>query len=229
MIYKIIAYAAVFSLFAFVALAEPIKVDTELVILIDSSGSVPMPEYISQREIYRNALISDDVIEAIESNFHQKVAITLIEFSGNENTGMPLNAIVFRDIIVSNKREMIGLINLFPEERSQYGDTHTFSAINLALDIIYSNEIQSTQRVINAIVDGEPTDIGLNVKLIERLDQFYDPALTINGMIMQHADHSYNQEMVDKYFRHGGKSRRYTLTDEQMQRMLINNFSIEIY
>jgi hypothetical protein len=60
--------------------AEP--VDVELVLAVDTSGSIDPEEYQMQHEGYAAALTNADIIEAIRSGPHHAIAITFVEWSG---------------------------------------------------------------------------------------------------------------------------------------------------
>ncbi len=62
------------------AAAEP--VDLELVLSVDSSGSIDNGEFALQREGYARALTHPEVVAAIRRGPHRAIALTFIEWSG---------------------------------------------------------------------------------------------------------------------------------------------------
>jgi len=60
--------------------AEP--VDLELVLSVDSSGSIDELEFELQRIGYARALVHPDVLKAIGSGPHKAIALTFVEWSG---------------------------------------------------------------------------------------------------------------------------------------------------
>ena len=60
-----------------VALAE--EVDLELVLAVDSSGSIDFDEFKLQREGYAHALTHPEIIKAIQRGPYRAVAVTYVE------------------------------------------------------------------------------------------------------------------------------------------------------
>src|ERR1044071_9879895 len=60
--------------------AEP--VDLLLVLASDVSRSVDHPKYLLQREGYASAISDPQVLDAIKSGPHQRIAICFVEWSG---------------------------------------------------------------------------------------------------------------------------------------------------
>src|SRR5690348_4468523 len=65
------------------ALAQ--KVDLALVLAVDVSASVDAKRYDLQRQGLAAAFASDAVIGAIASGEHQRIAVTVVEWSGPQN------------------------------------------------------------------------------------------------------------------------------------------------
>ena len=72
-----------------VTLAPPLgaleKVDTELVLAADGSGSIDADELKLQREGYANAITHPRFLQAIEGGFHQAIALAFMEWGGPES------------------------------------------------------------------------------------------------------------------------------------------------
>jgi hypothetical protein len=56
------------------------EVDLELVLLADATGSIDNAEIAFQRQGYAEALASADVLDAIRTGAHQKIAVTYVEW-----------------------------------------------------------------------------------------------------------------------------------------------------
>jgi hypothetical protein len=79
--YKHLLAAAV-ALLATAGSARAAEVDVELVLAVDTSGSIDAEEYQIQHEGYADAFSSNAVIEAIQSGPLQQIAVTFVEWSG---------------------------------------------------------------------------------------------------------------------------------------------------
>ncbi len=62
------------------AMAETVKVDLELVLLADASGSIDEAEIRLQRRGYADAITHPDVLYAIGDGFHRRIAVTYVEW-----------------------------------------------------------------------------------------------------------------------------------------------------
>lgn len=61
------------------------RVDVALVLLADGSGSIDPQEFRLQREGYAEAIASPDVLDAIRSNAHGRIAVAFVEWGGPES------------------------------------------------------------------------------------------------------------------------------------------------
>lgn len=71
-----------FAMFAGIARPYAEPVDLELVLSVDSSGSIDDEEFVLQRLGYAKALTSPKVLKAIRSGPHKAIAVTYSEWSG---------------------------------------------------------------------------------------------------------------------------------------------------
>ncbi len=60
---------------------HPVAVDLELVIAVDVSDSMDRGEYALQRSGYAEAIGHPDFVRAVRSGFHQRIAVTYVEWS----------------------------------------------------------------------------------------------------------------------------------------------------
>ena len=82
MIKRWMMIAACFAALAGEARAQ--NVDLELVLAVDSSGSIDSEEFELQRIGYASALTHPEVLAAIARGPHRAIAVTLVEWSGPE-------------------------------------------------------------------------------------------------------------------------------------------------
>ncbi len=86
---RLAAWCAVLAVPVFLLLAMPARaaetVDVELVLAVDISGSIDSYEFDLQRKGYSKAFLDPRVMDAIRANQLQRIAVTMVEWSGNEN------------------------------------------------------------------------------------------------------------------------------------------------
>jgi hypothetical protein len=78
----VVVWAGVLALNIGAARAQGVAVDLELILAVDISQSVDPFEAYMQRQGYVRALSDPQVIEAIQSGYHGRIAITYIEWGG---------------------------------------------------------------------------------------------------------------------------------------------------
>ncbi len=78
---RAIAALAVFLLASLAVAAEP--VDVELVLAADGSGSIDDDELPLQHEGYAAAVTHPRFMHAISGGYHQKIALTYVEWGGS--------------------------------------------------------------------------------------------------------------------------------------------------
>lgn len=64
------------------ALAMAEKIDLELVLTVDSSGSIDFQEFQLQREGYARALTHPEILAAITHGPYRAIVVTYVEWSG---------------------------------------------------------------------------------------------------------------------------------------------------
>jgi hypothetical protein len=81
----VIAAAAVLGILSPASAAPaPVRVDLELVIAVDVSGSMDAGEFALQREGYVAAIRHPDFVAAILSGAYRRIALTYVEWSGSD-------------------------------------------------------------------------------------------------------------------------------------------------
>lgn len=154
--------------------AEP--VDLELVLSVDSSGSIDNVEFQLQREGYARALTHPEVIAAIGRGPHRAIAITFIEWSGPDirsrivgwtRVSGEADAAAIADVLLKAPRTIFG------------GGTSIAGAILTGVAEIEGNGFEGTRRVIDISGDG-PNNRGPSVTGAR--DFAVGRGITINGL-----------------------------------------------
>ena len=65
------------------AVAEDVEVDVELVLAVDVSRSMTPRELEIQRRGYAEAIVSDEVVNAIREGLVGRIAVTYVEWAGS--------------------------------------------------------------------------------------------------------------------------------------------------
>ncbi len=125
------------------------RVDLELVLLADATGSIDAAEIRFQREGYASAITDPDVLGAIAQGLDQRIAVTYVEWGDqfSQEIVVPWTVIdgaesakAFADALRSTPRLAFG--------RNAIG-----SAIDFAQRLIETNDFQGFRRVIDISAD----------------------------------------------------------------------------
>ena len=127
-----------------------VKVDVELVLAVDISYSIDEEEAKRQRDGYVAALAHPNVMAAIQGGPHGRIAVTYMEWAdeGLQRLAAPW-AIIGSE---SDALSFAAVLNAAPLERGHY--TAIGSAMNRALDMIETNNIEGDRKVIDISGDG---------------------------------------------------------------------------
>lgn len=170
--------------------AETAKVDLELVLSVDSSGSIDDREFALQRQGYAAALTHPKVLRAIRSGRHKAIAVTLFEWSGyrlfTKVAGWHVirdeaSARAFANAILGAPRTIFG------------GGTALGGAIDGGAALIRDNDFEGTRRIID--VSGDGYNNHGRAPALARADALAE-GITINGLPIIELD-----ETLDVYFR----------------------------
>ena len=153
--------------------AEP--ADLELVIATDVSRSIDPEEARLQRRGIAEAFRNPAVIRAIESGFLGKIGVAYIDYSSRAH-----NAIVIDWTLVHDRGSAESFAARLLAAPPTYGRRTSISdAIEQARQMIESNAIEGTRRVIDVSGDG-PNNHGRLVDLVR--DATILRRITINGL-----------------------------------------------
>ncbi|WP_299558087.1 DUF1194 domain-containing protein [uncultured Sulfitobacter sp.] len=156
------------------------EVDIELVLAVDVSRSMSPAELEIQRRGYAEALISPQVVNAIEAGLLGRIALTYVEWagSGRQRVVLPWTEIATGTDAAAAAQRI----------SAQYTDslrrTSISSALRFAADSIAANDFDGLRRVIDISGDG-PNNTGLPVRAAR--DVVTAQGITINGLpLMTH-------------------------------------------
>ena len=169
------------ALIAFVQICWPgavsaeTRVDLELVMVADVSRSIDEDEARLQRQGVVAAFLSADVIGAIRSGPLGRIAIAYIDYSSR-----PFNEVVIDWRIIHDQESANGFAQtLFKAPLTEGRRTSISDAIEHAVQLIESNTLTGTRRVIDVAGDG-PNNHGRLVSQVR--DETVAKRITINAL-----------------------------------------------
>ncbi len=154
---RTLAAACVLMLAAVAARAE--RVDLELVLLADATGSIDRAELMFQRRGYAEAMRSAEVLNAIASGFDGKIAVTYVEWAtaDAQHVVVPWMAIdgaasaeTFAERLMAAPREAFG--------RNAIG-----SALARGVELFDENAFEGFRQVIDLSADSANSWGGLSI------------------------------------------------------------------
>ena len=155
--------------------AEPLEVDLELVLAADVSRSMDSGELRIQRDGYSAALSDPAFIGAVESGMLGRIAITYIEWAGQDRQ----NSVADWQVIDSAETAKAFALKVKATLRDSARGTSISGALDFSLHAINSNAFKGLRRVIDVSGDG-PNNAGRPV-LLARSDTV-SAGVTINGL-----------------------------------------------
>ena len=152
------------------------KVDLELILMADVSGSVNFEEFRLQRLGYAQALRNPRVVSAIRNGPQGGIALSYVEWSGHFLKSVIVPWTVVRDAADVEKIAQA----LENQPREIYGGgTAVGSAILYGAQSINSNAFDGTRKVVDLSGDGPDKD-GLPASVGR--DQAVAQGVTVNGL-----------------------------------------------
>ena len=179
------------------AMAAPEAVDLELVIATDVSRSISHEEALLQRQGIAEAFRNPAVIRAIRSGFLRKIGVAYIDYSSRA-----FNRIVIDWTVVDGRESAESFASRLLAAPLTFGRRTSISdAIEMAREMIESNALDGTRRVIDVSGDG-PNNFGNPVDAVR--DATISRRITINGLpILNQAD-AFDRRFylpdLDKYY-----------------------------
>ncbi len=157
--------------------ATETNVDLQLVLAVDSSGSIDDQEFALQRWGYAKAFRNPRIIRAIGNGYHRAIAVTYMEWSGPGIQAPIVDWTVINDA-ASAESFAAALVNTPRAEISGHG-TAVGEAILMASEQFEENDFQSPRRIIDISGDG-PTTRGRPASWAR--DLVTAQGVTINGL-----------------------------------------------
>ncbi len=151
------------------------KVDLELVLAVDISGSIDDEEAKLQRKGYIDALTSSEVISAIRSGYHKRIAVTYFEWARFDLQFVIVPWRLIHDL--ESARAFASALAESPPGRGPR--TSIAGAIEYAIPIFQKNAFEGPRQVIDISGDG-PNNSGPLVTIAR--DKAIRAGLTINGL-----------------------------------------------
>jgi hypothetical protein len=152
------------------------KVDLELILMVDGSGSIDDDEFILQRLGYAKAFRNPRVVAAILNGPRRKISVSYVEWTG------PFLQVPIIDWAVLDDKASIDAfatqLEIGPRELFS-GGTAVGNAILYGAQSIKSNKFLGQRRVIDISGDG-PTNRGFPAAIAR--DQVVAQGYTINGL-----------------------------------------------
>src|SRR6202166_3621832 len=177
------------------------QVDLLLALAMDVSRSMEQPKFLLQREGYAAAITNPQVLEAIKSGAHQKIAICFIDWSGAGEQKQVIDWSVidgadsarrFGDLIFEAPRSF--------NDRTSIGGGITFAAAQFA-----RAPFEAERHAIDVSGDGT-NNSGRDVQLAR--DQAVAKGVTINGLVIltdieysRNPPHTNPPGGLEKYYR----------------------------
>ncbi len=178
------------------ALAEP--VDVELILAVDVSLSMSPEELAIQRDGYAAALTHAQVIRAIESGVHGRIALSYVEWAGDR-----LQNVIVPWTIVANgedARRVAERLTLAPSSSARR--TSISGMLDFAADLFAESGNRGMRRVVDISGDG-PNNQGGPVTAAR--DALAARGITINGLPLMTTGRGfagrYDLADLDAYYR----------------------------
>lgn len=152
------------------------RVDLELILMADGSGSVDREEFFLQRRGYARALRQPRVLNAIKGGALGRIALTYVEWSGH---ALHVPIVQWRMIRSAADVEAFAQELERQPRALEGGGTAVGSAILYGIQSINNNAFKGTRRVIDLSGDGPDKD---GVAASYGRDQAVAQGITVNGL-----------------------------------------------
>lgn len=158
-----------------VAAAEP--VDLLLVLAADVSRSVDHAKFKLQREGYAAAIANPQVLEAISSGPHRRIAICFVEWSGSSSQKVLIEWTVIGDLVAARQ-----FGDRLLEAPRAFADRTSISAgLEYAMAQLERAPFEAARRTIDVSGDGT-NNSGRDVALVR--DEVVAKGVTVNGLVI---------------------------------------------
>ncbi|MEE8333678.1 MAG: DUF1194 domain-containing protein [Alphaproteobacteria bacterium] len=170
-------------------MAAKVPVDLELVIATDVSYSIDEGEALLQRQGIAEAFRSKQVIRAIRSGFLRRIAVAYVDYSSRA-----FNRVVIDWRVIEGRASAEAFAaDLLNSSLTTGRRTSISDAVELAAEMIETNDLEGTRRVIDVSGDG-PNNYGRLVDDVR--DATIARRITINGLPIMNK----NDEFSSRYY-----------------------------
>jgi hypothetical protein len=171
-----------------VGAAHAEDVDVELVLAVDTSGSIDSEEYQIQHEGYAEAFASDAIVEAIQSGPTQRIAVTFVEWSGLGHQEQ-----VIGWTLIENRESARAFAEQIKQAPRKFSDWTSLSdAIDFSSRLYDNNDYQGLRLVLDISGDG----VNNNGRAVtDARDEAVAKGIVINGLPILNEDAT-----LDSYF-----------------------------
>ena len=177
--------------------ASEIEVDVELVLAVDVSRSMTPRELEIQRRGYAEALVSEDVVKAIEGGLLGQIALRYVEWAGHGSQRVIVDWTLIQNRLDAEHFAAQLVANFDPSLRR----TSISSAIDHSRQSFSKNRYTALRQVIDISGDG-PNNSGIPV--LEAREAALAEGIVINGLPLMTKDGYYsyfNLDDLDEYYR----------------------------
>lgn len=196
-IFALAALCFTFALGGEAVLAASAKVDLELVLAVDVSGSMDDDEHYLQRKGYEDAFRHPQIVAAISSGYHGRIALTYVEWAGPSSQVV---TVPWR--IIKDRQSANAFADRLAETPIAFiRGTSISGGLAFAASLFDDNEYDGFRRVIDVSGDG-PNNMGMPVRPVR--DRVVARGITINGLplvLKPYASLRYAGVDLDAYYR----------------------------
>jgi hypothetical protein len=173
--------AVTLALLTMAGAARAAEVDVELVLAVDTSGSIDGEEYQVQHEGYAEAFSSDAIIGAIQSGPLHRIAVTFVEWSGLGHQEQVVGWTVLED-----RESALAFAERIKQAPRKFSDwTSVSDAIDFASRLYDDNGYEGLRLVLDISGDG----INNNGRPVtEARDEAVAKGVVINGLPILNED-----------------------------------------
>ena len=174
-----------------------VDVDVELVLAVDVSRSMTPRELEIQRRGYAEAIVSEDVLNAIRKGALQQVALAYVEWAGARSQQLVVDWTLVRDRADAEAFAA----RLTARFESTLRRTSISGALDFASGLFEDNGFAGARRVIDVSGDG-PNNQGRPVTAAR--DDALAKGIVINGlplMTREGMGHQWHLDDLDEYYR----------------------------
>jgi hypothetical protein len=166
------------------------RVDLNLVLAVDSSGSVSDDRFELQKQGYARAFLNPRVLNAIRNGNEQAIAITMVQW-----TGPTLHVVAVPWTVINDQRSAQAAAAAIAASRRQIfgGGTSLSGAIDFSMLLLNASPYRGTRRVIDISGDGS-NNLGRPAE--QARDEAVRAGVRINGLPILAVEPD-----LDQYFR----------------------------